>query len=415
MNMKMLGAKVDTNLQDTAETYETNIDENETLKIRKKSADEDSVYDCIEVGETNYRAEKKKKRSCMDKNSKLALVSLILICTVVCTVLITRSLVKPRCDTGWREIGGETCMQFFPASCEDGCSFSKAQQICKLKKGKLAEPRNEKVLKDIVEFGKDSKKLSARNFWIGLEFDTKRQQFQWLSDRSQATLDNKYWNKGNPSYEGAHVHLKQGNMLLNDVAEGQFYKPVCQRRNKDNCDGEWKSPGSQSAFCYNFMERECIEGCDFIEAQEVCEKYKAFLAEGPDFDFLSKFAKLLKTDVNWRIGISYNKSADIFVRASDETEIDLSDVYTKSEGKETADTGSGYHSSDPGWYPDIDYVYEYEYPYDLLDVFEDKNSKKEETANFCMDLSSSNSWKIHEGECHRKQSKNLNIQPLCEQ
>merc|ERR1711915_1065454 len=41
-----------------------------------------------------------------------------------------------------------------------------------------------------------------------------------------------------------------------------------------------------------------------------------------------------------------------------------------------------------------------------------KTLKKEETGNFCMDLSSSNSWKIHEGECHRKQSKNLNIQPL---
>jgi len=58
----------------------------------------------------------------------------------------------------------------------------------------------------------------------------------------------------------------------------------------------------------------------------VCEKHKAFLAEGPDLDFLSTFAKPLKIDVNWMIGISYNKSAGIFIRASDDTEINLSGV-----------------------------------------------------------------------------------------
>jgi len=149
--MKMMTAKADTNLQDTAETYETNIDENETLKIRKKSTDEDSVYDCMEVGEANYQKNVLKK--CLNKNTKLALISLILISTVVCKVLITRTFVKPKCKQDWTEVGGETCIQFFSASCEDGCSFSKAQQIFRLKKVKLAELRNQNVLKKKLRLG----------------------------------------------------------------------------------------------------------------------------------------------------------------------------------------------------------------------------------------------------------------------
>ena len=93
---------------------------------------------------------------------------------------------------------------------------------------------------------------------------------------------------GHPSYDGSHVHLMMGDMMLNDVGEGEVYKPVCQRKKEGDCAHGWKSPGSHSGFCYNFMEKECPDGRDWEDAGEVCEDNDSYLAEGPDFEFLTK-------------------------------------------------------------------------------------------------------------------------------
>ena len=199
-------------------------------------------------------------------------------------------------------------------------------------------------------------------------------------------------------------------MLLADVSEGEIYKAVCQRRKKHHgCRGEWKSPpGSNSEFCYIFVEHECIEGCSFNEAIKVCRDKNASLAEGPDFEFLSNFAKILKFGVNWRLGITYNHSADIFVSQATGNEVDLSNVYQKDEEDYKADGGN----DDQAWYPNIDY--EYEYPEDLLDVFGYDYGIFEHSSISCMELSLLKGWAIKDGKCEVKRNKELKIQPLCQ-
>ena len=277
-----------------------------------------------------------------------------------------------------------------------------------MKGGKLAETRDETSLKEIIEIAKDSRKLSARNFWIGLEFDPTEKNFQWLSDQKEAKVTGKLWYNGHPSYDGSHVHLVAGDMLLNDVGEGEAYKPVCQRRKELGCAHGWKSPGSQSGFCYNFMEKECLDGCNWEEAGEVCADNDSYLAEGVDFDFMTNFAKLLKLDVNWRIGITYNHSADIFIRESDVAEVDLSNVLTKPESKTDEE--------ELGWYPDIEFKYEYDYDEELHDLFEKTNHDAEDHnhGRSCLELAANEAWQVKEGKCHRRLSKDLNIQPLCQ-
>ena len=41
----------------------------------------------------------------------------------------------------------------------------------------MAEPREDPALKKVIEIAKDSRKVSARNFWTGLEVDTDGKQF----------------------------------------------------------------------------------------------------------------------------------------------------------------------------------------------------------------------------------------------
>ena len=118
------------------------------------------------------------------------------------------------------------------------------------------------------------------------------------------------------------------------------------------------------------MEKECPDGCDWEDAGEVCEDNDSYLAEGPDFEFLTKFANLLKLEVNWRIGITYNHSADIFIRESDVAEVDLSNVLTKPESKTDEE--------ELGWYPDIEFKYEYDYHEELHNLFEGTHHDAEE-------------------------------------
>ena len=392
---------------------ETNIDGDDDMNTCTMRMEEDDDYDWVGPKDRqSYKPGKSGKLSFLNRNEIVAIVAGIMVLVIVSTVLITRSITAPPCQEGWMEIGNNTCFKFLPMSCAEGCSFEKARQICKLKGGKLAEPRDEMTLREIMEVAKDSKKLSSRNFWIGLEFNPKEKQFQWLSDRAEATgLDN-LWHNGNPSYDGSHVHLMMGQMLLKDVDEGEVYKPVCQRKKELGCGKEWRSFGSDSLFCYRFMDQECNDGCGRDAAAKICEDNDAHLAE-EDLKFLTKFAKQLKLNVNWRTGISYNHSADIFVKDSDETEADLSEVFTKERSKSKGITNMYTYDDDESWLPDINYLSDYENHEDLYHLF-DNTYMDLENINSCMEINSNDGWIIKEGNCHRKQSKDLNIQPFCQ-
>ena len=163
------------------------------------------------------------------------------------------------------------------------------------------------------------------------------------------------------------------------------------------------------------MEKECPDGCDWDDAGEVCEDNDSYLAEGPDFEFLTNFAKLLKLDVNWRIGITYNHSTDIFVRESDGKEVDLSNVYKKQESRQES-VENKVEEERPWFYADIDFKYEYDYHEELHDMSDHVHDNADDHHHevSCLELSSINGWKVAEGRCHRRKSKDLNIQPLCQ-
>lgn len=402
---------------DQVSMNETNIDDDADMNTcTMRMDDDDDDYDWVGPKDRqSYKSGKSGKLSFLNRNEKVALVAGIMVLVIVSTVLITRSITAPPCEEGWMEIGNKTCFKFLPTSCAEGCSFEKAKEICVLKGGKLAEPRDGKTFREIMEVANDSKKLSSLNFWIGLEFNPKEKQFQWLSDRVEARGLDGLWHNGNPSYDGSHVHLMNGQMMLKDVDEGEVYKPVCQRKKEHGCGNEWKSFGSDSLFCYSFMDQECEDGCNIDDAAEVCEHNDAYLAED-DLNFLTKFAKQLKLDVNWRIGVRYNHSADIFVRDSDGFEVDLSDVYTKEISNPKGNSVSYEYDddNDDSWrVPDIHELSEYDYPEDLYHLLEDKDINDEGTTS-CMEINSANGWIIKEGKCQRKQSKDLNVQPLCQ-
>ena len=196
-------------------------------------------------------------------------------------------------------------------------------------------------------------------------------------------------------------------MLLTDVGEGELYKPLCQQKKIDKvCSAGWQNPSEKSEYCYNFLESECAEGCDFDDAGEVCEDNGGLLAEGPDFEFLTNFAKLLKLKVNWRLGITYNQTTRKFIRESDGAEI----VFSKNlinDDIQRIDTKS--EVDDEFWNPD--FKYEYDYELTLLDDRFDIDDPVEAT---CTELNSDFGWKIQKGKCKSRQSRELNVQPLCE-
>ena len=215
---------------------ETSIDEDiQPCNMRTNNIDEDDDYDWIEVKERDYKAETPSSISWLNVNEKVAIIAALIVVVIVSTVVITRAIIEPRCKGGWIEIANKSCYKFLPTTCEEGCSFERAKEVCRVKGGKLAEPRDINSMKELIEIARDSKTLSARNFWIGLEFNTKERQFQWLSDDKEASLPDMLWNMGHPSYDGSHVHLMMGEMLLNDVGEGEVYKPVCQRKKEGDC------------------------------------------------------------------------------------------------------------------------------------------------------------------------------------
>eukprot|EP00092_Neocalanus_flemingeri_P013538 GFUD01014600.1.p1 GENE.GFUD01014600.1~~GFUD01014600.1.p1 ORF type:complete len:430 (+),score=111.55 GFUD01014600.1:13-1302(+) len=407
---------------DPLEIIETCIDDDRKPCDRgANKVEEESNYDSLTLERKDYTPTIVKydtsPTSRLSTNQKAAIIAAIMLVLMVVTVFITRATEEPRCPEGWIRIANKSCFKFLPLACEDGCSYKKAQEICQKKGGKLAEPREEKSMEELIEIAKDSKKLSTRNFWIGLEFQNKKRQFQWVSDQAAATIPDKLWHNGHPSYDGSHVHMMMGNMLLSDVGEEEVYKPVCQKTKNGNCAPGWTDPGSQSGFCYNFLDQECLDGCDWDDAGEVCEDNDSYLAEGPDFEFLTKFGKLLKHDVNWWIGITYNHSADIFVRESDGAEVDLSSVYTKEESRGKP-IENNTEAKDTNWYPDIEFKYEYDYPEELeylFDPYENKASDEGlEQETSCLELSAKAGWQIKEGNCFRKFTKDFIIQPLCQ-
>ena len=122
-------------------------------------------------------------------------------------------------------------------------------------------------------------------------------------------------------------------------------------------------------------------------------------------------------DVNWRIGITYNHSADIFIRESDGAEVDLSNVLTKTEPKKSPEENNT-AEEDLGWYPDIEFKYEYDYHEELHDIFEkthhDAEDHNHNHETSCLELAANEAWQVKEGKCHRRLSKDINIQPLCQ-
>ena len=45
---------------------------------------------------------------------------------------------------------GESCFTFEIASCQDGCNFNEAEQVCRGKGGKLVEPESKEIAAKIV-------------------------------------------------------------------------------------------------------------------------------------------------------------------------------------------------------------------------------------------------------------------------
>ena len=395
---------------DPVDIFETNIDD----KKQRADFEEDDDYDWIELEESNCKEKKDEKECQFKRNIEVGIVAGVIVVVIVLTVVITRAILQPTCKDGWIELSTKSCFKFFPTACEEGCSFDRAQEICRLKGGLLAEPRAIGTFKEIIAIASDSKKLSHRNFWLGLEFDIRNQHFQWISDHQEANLPDNLWSKGHPNYDGSHVHLKKGDMLLADVSEGEAYKPVCQRKKGvDGCTQGWQNPGSNSLYCYNFMENECEGGCDWDDAGEVCEDNHSYLAEGPDFEFLTKFARIIakpELRVNWRLGITYNKTEDKFIQESDGAEVDLPSSYKKQTASTSHDEGK------PWFYPDIEFKYEYDYHEELHDMFDFPHVNTEDGRDevTCMELTADAGWQLREGRCQKRKSKENNIQPLCQ-
>ena len=53
---------------------------------------------------------------------------------------------------------GESCFTFEIASCQDGCNFNEAEQVCRGKGGKLAEPESKEIAAKILGGHSVSKK-----------------------------------------------------------------------------------------------------------------------------------------------------------------------------------------------------------------------------------------------------------------
>ena len=118
---------------------------------------------------------------------------------------------------------------------------------------------------------------------------------------------------------------------------------------------------------------------------------------------------MLKQDVNWRLGINYNHSADIFVRVSNGDEVDLSNVYRKHEPNNENVEKTPYTEED-GWYPDVESKYVYAYPEDLHELFnniDEEIEDEEEKGTSCMELRYNDGWKVKEGNYRRKKKQRL--------
>ena len=55
--------------------------------------------------------------------------------------------------------------------------------------------RDDMTLKKLIDIAKDSKTLSSKNFWLGLQFDRNAKQWSWISDGKQAHISSSFWSE----------------------------------------------------------------------------------------------------------------------------------------------------------------------------------------------------------------------------
>lgn len=184
----------------------------------------------------------------------------------------------------------------------------------------------------LLEYGNQSGKLKGKYFWIGLINKVGTADFVWVSDKTIASFNDRFWDKDQPSYDGPYVHTSGKTMLLNDMKELEINKPICQKAlqtNKNKCkkDG-WILQNGQ---CYKFMTKTFEQGCSWSEAVSICQELGAKLTEGPDFLFLRNIAKSLKTTTNWWVGFSDLKAKGNYVTESDGKQANLTNYFATGE------------------------------------------------------------------------------------
>ena len=186
-------------------------------------------------------------------------------------------------------------------------------------------------MRKLIEYGSQSEKLRMKHFWIGLISIVGTANMVWASDQTPASVNESFWNKYEPNYDGRYVHTVQKTMLLNDRADFAKNKPICQKdlkKDEKRCEKDgWILQKQQ---CYKFMTKSCGQGCTWQEAISICQQNGGKLTEGPDFLVLRIIAKGLDL-ANWWVGFSDLKKEGVYVAESDGKQVNLTEYFADGE------------------------------------------------------------------------------------
>eukprot|EP00092_Neocalanus_flemingeri_P027280 GFUD01029585.1.p1 GENE.GFUD01029585.1~~GFUD01029585.1.p1 ORF type:complete len:423 (+),score=85.41 GFUD01029585.1:22-1290(+) len=300
----------------------------------------ENVYDAINLPMSTNQTEEdtsiKISKRCLCTTSIILTIGVIAVIGI--TVALTYTVTKKKldneqsktCGDGWLNISSE-CFKFVDDACPSGCSWEHSVDICKDLGGKLAEPRTDEIMRQLVDHVKANSNLKKKAYWIGLTNTDVNGVFEWNSDKSPSNLSQTFWNTNEPTYDGPYVHTYPDTMLLNDRNDMHLTKPVCQKSVKKDtgkCDKDWIA---RDGHCYKFMTNVCRNGCTWSEAQQICNKIYGHLTEGPDFQFLRNVAKSLKLTTDWWIGFSDLTNEGVFVRETDGKYVDMKDAFATGE------------------------------------------------------------------------------------